>query len=78
MLGNSVVLTIKNLKEKVVTAIILKSMPNDLPCIAFVMIYETFYILKYKYFGFTFFYYSCELAKKRTSCIFKTFTFSNH
>lgn len=78
MLRYAVILAIKNLEENMIPAVIFKSTANYFPCIAFIVVNETFYIFKYKNFGFAFFYNACEFTEKRTSCIFKTFTLSDH
>lgn len=78
MLRNTIILAVKNFEEYVIAAVIFKRMANYLPRIAFVVVNETFYIFKYENFGFAFFYDTCKLTKKSSSCILKTFTLSNH
>lgn len=78
MLGNTIILAVKDFDKYVITAVIFKCMANYLPRVAFVVVEEAFYIFKYKNFGLAFLYYARELTEKCTSCIFKTFSLADH
>lgn len=78
MLGYAVVFAVQDLEIKVITAVIFKCMSDYSPCIAFIMIYEAFYILEDENFWLTFLYYSCKLSEKGSASIFKPFSLAYH
>lgn len=78
MLRDSIVLAVEYFEIYMVSAVFLKSVAYYFPCIAAVVVYQSFYIFKNKDFGLTLFYYSGKFTKKCTSCVFKSFTLSYH
>lgn len=78
MLRYSVVFAVQNLEIDVIPAIIFKSVTDNFPSVTSVVIDEALYIFKNENLWFTFFYDSCKLTKKRSSSIFKPFSFSHH